>query len=294
MSLADRRATNLRDALDVDQGQMGTLLGVNQRTIARMEAAECSGCTIPGPLGAALFLLEQVALTRLPATLLLLAETLPADYPSTMRDADMPAWRAALERAVATVEMVKGISDGAPASLQRVVELLPERARARAWSSLTLGELLEAAWGKGRPWVYWATSAGTSAERTRELANEQGVIARSLSSGQPGVLPYLFKLRPGDLVLLCHEGRPLDWYRLVEADLPDSGGLEGAKERHLPSVFRVIKPESALGKALAADGYPRFNGKASKPGTGLHFTALAVERLDPPPYAEPPEPRRAG
>ncbi len=265
MSLPSRRAIDIREALGLDQDEMGALLGVNLRTVSRLEAFEGA----KGGLGAALILLEQLPLNGLSAALAKLGAAVGGKSESEARL----------------------LAAGARHALQRVVDLLPEQRRA-ATEEMTLAELIAEAWGKGRFWVYWATSAGTSGARTLALA-DQGVIARSISGNGLDVQPYLFKLRPGDQILLCHDGRPLGWYRLRSAEVPpDLPGRSAGGDRPLPPVFRVLACSSELGKQLAADGYPRFDG--TRGPSRKPCTALAVTRMRIPPHKAPPEPRRPG
>ncbi len=160
---------------------------------------------------------------------------------------------------------------------------------------MTLADLLDDAWGHSRPWVYWATSQGTPEKRTLDLADKHGVIARSLSSNQRGIQPYLYRLRPRDRVLLCYNGEALGWYRLLAAEAPTSAGALPVRGlQQLPPIFKVIPQGSRLGKSLVADGYPAADGLPAGRSKAKLFTALAVEQLGHPPYPEPPEPRKAG
>lgn len=166
---------------------------------------------------------------------------------------------------------------------------------------------------KPLPWLYWATSARAADTTTRDLADNDGLIVRPLLQGEtdPRELhPYLLALRPGDEVLLCHDSTPVGWYELQSSNdsalihlarlrlgsrtggtrgkaLTSRAGTDPGKGARpielvdaLPAVFRHVELASPLGQRLAATSYRLFDNSPPSPRSAAPwFSVLSVRRL---------------
>lgn len=267
-------AARLRALLGLGTSELAQVLGVEPRTMSRME-------TWSGSLLTAVRSLAEVSVKRVPALLIELA-TLHSQRASDPAD---PASLAAL---------------GAKASAA-----LEETSASAEQDAPILLDLL----ARPLPWIYWATSARAGDTKTRELADRDGLIVRPLlqrgTASKTELHPYLLALRPGDEVLLCHDANPVAWYVLERCD--DGALADLARQQlhrfrpssshrsidlvdALPSVFRRIDLGSPLGRQLASLGYMLFDG--SKPPKGAAagwFSALGVSPLTERSIPSPPE-----
>jgi hypothetical protein len=137
-------------------------------------------------------------------------------------------------------------------------------------------------------WVYWATSARADPEETLRLAAEEGIVCRPLLENVDEVHGYLYAVRPGDRVLLTHDGTPLSWLEVVEGDEPPPRlwSLEHTTLKRgapnlatlLPHVFRFVPLASRLGTRLASGDHPYklFDGQPVGRKQSGWFSALAV------------------
>lgn len=169
-------------------------------------------------------------------------------------------------------------ADGRPAGVDREETFARALSRLRALGASPALRLKDARVSR---WVYWATGARADAQETLALARDEGVICRPLGPTLPG---YVAQLQPGDRVLLCHNGEPLGWFELeqIEEMLPVA----------TPPVFRLVAATSRLGKRLARDNYPLWNGRAPRGHETERFSALAVRAVREP--LRTPAPRGRG
>jgi hypothetical protein len=154
------------------------------------------------------------------------------------------------------------------------------------------GSLLEAC-AAPLSWIYWATSARADEAKTRQLADQEGVIIRPLlqqgTRGSSELHGYLLALQPDDLVLLCHDAAPVAWYALRQHVEPMLGEAARVRLRRtesedridladaLPQVFQRIAATSPLGQQFGPLGYRLFDGaKPKHPGLDTWYSALAV------------------
>jgi DNA-binding XRE family transcriptional regulator len=254
----------LRWLLGLTQKEMARLLGVQDKTLTRLEADHP---WTPSMSRLLRLMLERPVSEAGP----LVARLSAIDFDAQENQADLElakrvegaANRLARERAVPTGSRL----------LDLVKELRPDT------------------------WVYWATSARAGSDETRKLADEAGVICRPLLSarpqaqkGRPTDFGYLEKIRPGDRILLCHDGEPQAWYRLHRSARP-----KGSKEpKHaLAPVFRFIPLSSGLGKRLSTSGYRLHDGTLPVERSSGWFSALCVSR-EADRLVERPAPRLAG
>jgi DNA-binding XRE family transcriptional regulator len=278
----DRAAVELREALGLTQEEMGAVLGVDKRSISRLETGEAQS---QGAFRTALHLLLSTESPRAAGVFHDLARL------HGNPDAD-------------------GLRKTVAAALDRVVATLPSSEQSTAQAG-TLRELVACAGRTGRSWVYWATRDRANPGETLALARDHGIICRPVfyaprtgerDGERRDVQPYLLRLRPGDEVLLCHDAVPQAWFRLVEgdatppdlhADAPvrDSDWLQAS----LPRVFKFVPLRSALGKRLAGSGYRLHDGSEVGPRARVRFfSALAVEANDRSIFDARPRPRRQG
>ncbi|MDA8386350.1 MAG: helix-turn-helix domain-containing protein [Actinomycetota bacterium] len=272
-----RLAIDLRDALGLTQEELAAALGVDKRTLSRIEMREIE---LAGPMLAALELLSRISVADVPRTL----EELARHHLAQEGGGEIPA-----------------LLEKSSASLEKLLLQLPQ-SRREAMRGAPLGRLVASLWEAGRPWVYWATRARADLPTTSDLAKRHGIICRPLFTDRGEPQPYLFRLRPGDDVLLCYDEVPAAWFRIrrgdeppvrIELDRPVSD-LAGILVR-LPPILSFIPQESELGRVLRQADYRLLDN--SPPGrrtSGRFFSALRVE---PSRRALPlggPEPRARG
>lgn len=230
---------------------MAQLLGVGEKSLARLET------TAPW----------TPSMSRL---VNLIAES---------RVGDLPRLLGALTADIAPDIAGQLLDSALGAVNKRVAEL-------RGGDETLLRELIQRT-PRPRRWVYWATSARTSRDHTAELADSDGVICRPVyrAGDTPvAVVPYLSRLRVGDDILLCHNGDPVRWYRLLTAS---RGKAPRNAPENLPFV-RYIPASTPLGQALAQHSYHLYDGgPARRDGT---FSALAVRPLEAPLGTPAPRP----
>lgn len=264
-------AARLRALLGLSSAELALVLGVESRTLSRME-------TWSGSLLTAIRTLGETSTSAAPALLVELA----ALHALRASDPPDPADCAAVGvKATAALAEVKSTGD----------ESLIDLAAAPL------------------PWIYWATSARAGDTTTRELADGDGLIVRPLlqqgTASKTELHGYLLALRPGDAVLLCHDAAPVAWYRLEPSE--DTALLDLARQRlqklrpstseraidlveALPPVFRHVEADSALGKRLRSLGYRLFdNSEPRSKGSTTWFSGLCVTPLPGRPAPSPQE-----
>lgn len=255
--MSAKQAASLRRVLGLTQGEMAMLLGIEEKTVTRLE----SDAPWTKPMSR---LLRLIRATPVAATEKVLRTLLSDDIPDArLGEAESQV----LGKALAVVRTRL-------ADHPRLCEM-------------ALGEIADR---HARPdeWVYWATGARASREETRRLVDDEGIICRPLKTADAKLAPYLRDLRPGDQILLCHNGRPLAWYRLER----QSQKVPDVETRELPPVFRWVPVDSALGERLRRSNYRAHDGTQPDDLRRGAFSCLAVRPIDRP--LEVPEPRRHG
>lgn len=254
-------ATRLRALLGLSTADLALVLGVEARTLSRME-------TWSGSLLTAIRALAEASPEGAPSFLVELATL----HSQRAFDPPDPAERAAIgAKAGAALAEVGGLQEA------RLLDLCE----------------------RPLPWIYWATSARAGDTTTRELADRDGLIVRPLlqqgTASKTELHGYLLALRPGDEVLLCHDATPVAWYRLERSE--DGALIDLARQRlqrlrpsasersidlvdALPPVFRHIDLASPLGKQLASLRYRLFDNTEPKGKAAAGwFSGLGVSPL---------------
>ncbi|MCM2332329.1 MAG: helix-turn-helix domain-containing protein [Anaeromyxobacteraceae bacterium] len=251
-----RFAARLRAVLGLSSEELAAAIGVDARTINRTE-------TWSGPVLTSIELIRRLQRDTAPSQLVALAEL----HARRSGDPADPAWLDALATRLHEATAVE----------------------ARDGGDLSIGALCD----RPAAWIYWATSARADDGATRRLADEEGLIVRPLlqrgTRGQGELHAYLLALRPGDEVLLCHDARPIAWYRLKERADAQVTALARAQLRRsdsatrielaeaLPPVFRAVARDTVLGGRLTDLGYRLFdNAEPPRSGAASWFTGLAV------------------
>jgi hypothetical protein len=255
-------AARLRALLGLTTAELALVVGVEPRTLSRME-------TWSGSLLTSIRALAETSRDRAPALLVELAGLHAQRNPDPPDPAELSALGTKAEAALAEVP------SGTGASL--------------------LAELCAAPLA----WIYWATSERAGDTATRDLADQHGLIVRPLlqkgTTSKTELHGYLLALQPGDEVLLCHDATPVAWYQLTPSKDTELTSL--ARQRlqklrpsssdrsidlvdALPAVFRHVELGSALGKQLAANRYHLFdNSEARGKGSTAWFSGLCVAPL---------------
>ncbi len=122
-------------------------------------------------------------------------------------------------------------------------------------------------------WVYWATGARADSANTLALA-DAGIMCRPLVDMLGNRPDYLVRLAPGQRVLLCHNGKPLGWYKLRMSRREKIADIPA-----LPPVFRFVKVDSTLGRRLEKFGYRTQQGSLVS-SRREWFSCLTVVRLE--------------
>jgi transcriptional regulator with XRE-family HTH domain len=247
------RALRLRKFLGLTQREMGLLFGIEEKTLTRLEAR----APWSPPMVRLLRLVEATPVEVSTELLRLMAEEVGDAEPARAEA------RVALAKAVAAID-------------QRLGKASSER-------RLTL-EQLAAREKPTAEWVYWATGARAARLETKTLADEEGVICRPLRNAEGRLHPYLLELRRNQRVLLCHDGEPVGWYRL----LTSPGGHPAIEDTRpqLPRVFRMVELSSSLGRRLQHGRYMLHDGTPSATAGAGAFSCLAVAH-DPRPLVVP-------
>lgn len=274
-------AARLRALLGLTTGDLALVVGVDARTLTRME-------TWSGSLLTAIRTLAETSKERAPGLVVELASLHARRNPDPPDPAELASLGKRAEAALGEF--------GAGASSALLLELC----------------------AKPLPWIYWATSARAGDTTTRDLADHDGLIVRPLLQGEVKkkekksleLHSYLLALRPGDSVLLCHDATPVAWYELQPSDdqaltelarqrLRHRSGSDQSKETlkraatnpasssrylelvdALPAVFRHVELASLLGKRLAANGYHLVdNSPATARTVSGWFSGLCVAPL---------------
>ena len=255
---AIRFASRLRAVLGLSTSELALVVGVDARTLNRME-------TWSGSLLTAILLLGEVPASEAADRLFALAEM----HASRLTDPPDPA---------------------------DVSRLRSKVAEAMQLTSPAPADNLSALCSRSVSWIYWATTARADDIETKALADEAGLICRPLlQSGTHGkweVHSYLFALRPGDGMLLCHNAKPVAWYLLqaTEGKLPNPRTQEERLRRApksersvidlldaLPDVLRFVEARGTLGRRLESSGYRLFDGSDPSSSGSAWYSALAVE-----------------
>ncbi|BDG08784.1 hypothetical protein [Anaeromyxobacter paludicola] len=194
--------------------------------------------------------------------------------------AEVPRGRA--PAALAALARASGASEAEAAALEGHVARSLEELGGRG---ATLRELCDAP-------VEWAWWAPADAGAIRALADELGLLPRSLLRGgaagsAPALDVDLFAPRAGDPVLLCLGGAPETWYQVAQGETWPQGLRTPHPERlrlapALPPVLRYVPASGPAGKALAAAGCRLADGRAAAAGAGAHFAGLSVKPLAAP------------
>ena len=243
----------LRALLGLDQKTLGRLLGVDSRTVLRLEAPhEVQGdasADSPGPAVRLAWLLTQLPIGE-------------------------------LDRVVHHLTSALASAEASPPKAESIITRL-------RGMPLSPSDRLERAFTLPWSWTYWGTGARANADATARLANEMGFICRPLCRDREhapdrrdalglGNVPGLTLLQPGDRVLLAHDDTPIDWFELLEVGPPVG------VTHDLPPVFRFIPRHSPEGERLAKENYRLADGRLPDAPGGGWFCGLAVRCLAAP------------